>query len=70
MGTINLNPKEDKMEITDKVLEVMRKAGEPLNAGKVAELGRIDRKAVDKAMDQLKKEGKIVSPKRCYWSPA
>lgn len=58
------------MEITDQVLEVMRKAGEPLNAGKVAELGGLDRKAVDKAMDQLKKEGKIVSPGRCYWSPA
>jgi biotin operon repressor len=58
------------MEIADKVLEVMRKAGEPLNAGKVAELGGLDRKAVDKAMDQLKKDGKIVSPKRCYWSPA
>ncbi len=58
------------MEVTDKVLEVMRTAGEPLNAGKVAELGGLERKAVDKAMDKLKKEGKIVSPKRCYWTPA
>lgn len=58
------------MEIADQVLVVMRTAGEPLNAGKVAELGNLDRKAVDKAMEQLKKEGKIVSPKRCYWSPA
>jgi biotin operon repressor len=58
------------MEITDKVLDVMRKAGEPLNAGKVAELGGLERKAVDKAMEQLKKEGKIVSPRRCFWSPA
>jgi len=58
------------MDITDKVLDVMRKAGEPLNAGKIAELGGLDRKEVDKAMNQLKKEEKIVSPKRCYWSPA
>lgn len=58
------------MDATDKVLEIMRQAGEPLNAGKVAELGGLERKAVDKAMDQLKKQGKIVSPKRCYWSPA
>jgi biotin operon repressor len=48
---------------------IMRTAGEPLNAGKVAELGGLERKAVDKAMEQLKKEGKIVSPKRCFWSP-
>jgi len=58
------------MDITDKVLEVMRSAGEPLNAGKVAELGGIERKEVDKAMAKLKKEEKIVSPKRCYWTPA
>lgn len=58
------------MEIAEQVLNVMRTAGEPLNAGKVAELSGLERKAVDKAMEQLKKEGKIVSPKRCFWSPA
>lgn len=58
------------METTDKVLQVMRTAGEPLNAGKIAELGGLDRKDVDKAMAKLKKEEKIVSPKRCYWTPA
>ena len=58
------------METTEKVLNVMRNAGEPLNAGKIAELGGLERKDVDKAMAQLKKEEKIVSPRRCYWSPA
>jgi len=58
------------MDITEQVLNVMRQAGEPLNAGKIAELGGLERKAVDKAMNQLKKEEKIVSPRRCYWSPA
>ena len=58
------------MEMTDKVLQVMKTAGEPLNAGKIAELGGLDRKEVDKAMAKLKKEEKIVSPKRCYWTPA
>jgi predicted Zn-ribbon and HTH transcriptional regulator len=58
------------MDITEQVLNVMRTAGEPLNAGKIAELGGLDRKEVDKAMNQLKKAEKIVSPKRCYWIPA
>ena len=58
------------MDVVEKVLEVMRAQGEPLNAGKIAELGGLERKAVDKAMAQLKKEEKIVSPKRCYWTPA
>ncbi|MDG5467937.1 MarR family transcriptional regulator [Deltaproteobacteria bacterium IMCC39524] len=58
------------MDVTEKVLEVMRSEGQPLNAGKITELSGLDRKAVDKAMAQLKKEDKIVSPKRCYWTPA
>ena len=51
------------------VLDAMKKAGEPLNAGKVAELTGLDRKVVDKAMADLKKEGLIVSPVRCKWEP-
>ena len=58
------------MDTTEKVLEIMRAEVQPLNAGKIAELGGLERKAVDKAMAQLKKEAKIVSPKRCYWIPA
>ena len=58
------------MEAKEHVLEVMRKAGVPLNAGKVAELAGLDRKVVDKAFAELKKEGAIVSPVRCKWEPA
>lgn len=58
------------MDTKDKVLETMKQAGTPLNAGKIAELSGIDRKEVDKAMKQLKESGAIVSPKRCYWQPA
>ncbi len=57
------------METKDQVLEAMKKAGAPLNAGKVVELTGLERKDVDKAMTALKKEGAIVSPKRCYWEP-
>ncbi len=58
------------MDDKNTVLEAMRKAGEPVNAGKIAELTGLDRKAVDKAMAELKKEGAIVSPVRCKWTPA
>ena len=58
------------METKDKVLATMKQAGEPINAGKIAELSGIDRKEVDKAMKQLKEEGAIVSPVRCKWEPA
>ena len=52
------------------VLEAMRKAGEPVNAGKVAELTWLDRKVVDKVFAELKKEWAIVSPVRCKREPA
>lgn len=58
------------MEIKEKVLATMKAAGEPLNAGKIAEISGLDRKDVDKAMKQLKEEGAIVSPVRCKWTPA
>lgn len=58
------------MDEKNTVLEAMRKAGEPVNAGKIAELTGLDRKVVDKAMAALKKEGAIVSPVRCKWTPA
>ncbi|MDO4512266.1 MAG: transcriptional regulator [Bacteroidales bacterium] len=58
------------MEAKAKVLETMKQAGQPLNAGKIAELSGLDRKEVDKAMKELKAEGAIVSPVRCKWEPA
>ncbi|MGM9844350.1 MAG: HTH domain-containing protein [Muribaculaceae bacterium] len=58
------------MENKEKVLEAMRAAGEPLNAGKIAEITGLDRKEVDKAMKALKEEGAIISPVRCKWAPA
>ncbi len=58
------------METKDKVLETMKAAGEPLNAGKIAELSGLDRKDVDKAMIELKAEVAITSPVRCKWTVA
>ncbi len=56
------------MQDREKVLQAFKDAGEAINAGKVAELSGVDRKAVDKIMTQLKDEGLIVSPKRCFWT--
>ena len=44
----------------EKVLQAMREFGAPVNAGKIAEITGIDRKEVDKAFAELKKEGAIV----------
>lgn len=55
------------MKEKEKVLEAMKKAWEPVNAWKVAEMTWLDRKIVDKVFSELKKEGAIVSPIRCKW---
>lgn len=54
----------------EQVLQAMRKAGKPISAGDVAKILNADRKEVDKAFAELKKEGAIVSPVRCKWQPA
>jgi len=53
----------------EKVLDAMKSAGKPLKAGEIAAAAGLDKKEVDKAMKVLKTEGKIVSPKVCYWQP-
>ena len=50
--------------------EHWKTAGKALSAGQIAEISGLDRKEVDKVMKTLKTEGKIVSPKVCYWQPA
>lgn len=52
------------------VLKTMREAGKPVAAGEVATLSGLDRKVVDKVFAELKKDGAIVSPVRCKWTPA
>ncbi len=56
------------MSDRDTILQALKQAGEPLNAGAVADITGLERKTVDKVMAQLKAEGLIVSPKRCFWT--
>ncbi len=53
----------------EKVFETMKAAGKALKAGEIAAVSGLDKKEVDKAMKVLKVEGRIESPKVCYWQP-
>lgn len=55
------------MDARAQVLEAMKTEGIALNAGRIVELTNLSRKAVDKAMTELKSEDLIFSPRRCYW---
>lgn len=56
-------------ENVEKVLQAMKDAGKPVRPGDVAKAIGIESKEVSKAINVLKKEGKIHSPKRCYYAP-
>ncbi|MBW1713642.1 MAG: transcriptional regulator [Deltaproteobacteria bacterium] len=58
---------EDKTKL---VLETMKKAGQPVRPGDVAKASGLESKEVSKVIQTLKKEGLVVSPKRCFWAPA
>lgn len=58
------------MDVKQTILDILKKEGQPMSAGQIADAGGLDRKLVDKVMKTLKDENLIVSPKRCYWEPA
>ncbi len=51
-----------------KVGNAMKKAGKPIRPGDVAKMIGADSKEVSKVISELKKKGKVISPKRCYYA--
>lgn len=58
------------MSIKVQVLDTIKAAGKPITAGEVEKLSGLNRKDIDKAFAELKKENAIVSPVRCKWEAA
>lgn len=58
------------MSTKEQVLKAMTEAGKPVSAGEVEKILGLDRKEIDKAFKELKKEEAIISPVRCKWEPA
>jgi len=54
------------MNTEDQILETLKQSEKPMNAGQIVEKTGLDRKVVDKAMNNRKQEEKIVSPVRCF----
>ncbi len=62
-----LEREEKEMDSYQVVLDFFSESDRPVKAGEVASATGLDKKEVDKVMAKLKKEGKIASPKACYW---
>lgn len=54
----------------EKVLNILKKSDKPMRPGDIAKELGVDSKEVSKAINALKKSGKINSPKRCFYAPA
>ena len=52
------------------VLNAMKKAGKPVRPGDVAKSLELESKEVSKIISSLKKQGLVMSPKRCYYAPS
>ncbi|OPY88175.1 MAG: hypothetical protein A4E72_01371 [Syntrophus sp. PtaU1.Bin208] len=58
------------MESKEKaVLDAMTNEGKPMRPGDIAKKAEMDKGEVSKIIEKLKKEGKISSPKRCFYAP-
>ncbi len=56
------------MDNKEKVLKVFMESDKPLRPGDVAEKTGLEGKIVSDVIKSLKDEGKIISPKRCFYS--
>ncbi|BCS89079.1 HTH domain-containing protein [Pseudodesulfovibrio sediminis] len=54
----------------EKVLKAMQEAQKPVRPGDIAKALDIDSKDVSKAIKELREDGSVISPKRCYYEPA
>ena len=57
------------MNTSDLVLKTLLEAGKPLKSKEIADLSRVEKAEIDKAIKQLKKEERLISPKACYYEP-
>lgn len=56
------------MDANEKVLEMLKNVGKPVKSSELAVQTGLDKKDVDKALKELKKQGIIDSPKACYYA--
>ncbi len=55
------------MDNFEKVIDAFKKAGKPLKNAEIVEFSGLEKSEVTKIMKALKDEGKVHSPKRCYY---
>jgi uncharacterized membrane protein len=58
------------MEKNEKlVLDAMKKSGTPMKQGDIVTATQLDKSDVSRIINKLKKNGKVHTPKRCFYEP-
>ncbi len=52
------------------IIEAFKKIGKPARPGDIQKETGLDKKEVSKLIKELKEEGKVIVPKRCYYALA
>ncbi|MFX1364478.1 MAG: transcriptional regulator [Promethearchaeota archaeon] len=52
----------------EKILSVFKSTSKPLRPGEIADQIGVESKEVSKIIKELREEGKVFSPKRCYYA--
>ena len=55
------------MSVEDAVLEAMKQAGKPVRNADLQKLTDLSSAEITKVIKKLKDEGKVNSPKRCFY---
>lgn len=56
------------MDAKEAVYNALKDAGKAMKSKEIAELTSLDSKEVTKAIAALKKEGRVESPKNCFYA--
>ncbi len=49
------------------ILDTLKKEGQPMRPGDIAQKANLPKDEVSKLITKMKKDGEIVSPKRCFY---
>jgi len=70
LGLIYIVEVKKMADIEQMILEAIKNAGKPVRAADVVKSTGLEKDEVSKIMRKLKKEGKLTSPKACFYAPA
>jgi predicted ArsR family transcriptional regulator len=55
------------MNTKESIIDILKKTGEPMRAGEIAEKTGIEKKEIEKEIKRMVNDNLLESPKRCFY---